>query len=205
MLDRKHDNSDDGYPVGTSEYGITNSDIAMIVYNDKDHKVRIPSNLSIIGTMNTSDQNVFTLDTAFQRRWDMKMIENSFDYVDKVFKETKIAETTVSWETFCTRINKIILEKNILNTSSEDKRLGVYFVKLDDLRDSEKFSDKVLKYLWDDAFKLSREDIFNVSQHNSLESVIKTFNNSNGNEKFNIFKEGVRDNLLMDSNNLGEY
>ena len=62
-----------------------------------------------------------------------------------------------------------------------------------------------MKYLWDDAFKLSREDIFNVSQHNSLESVIKTFNNSNGNEKFNIFKEGVRDNLLMDSNNLGEY
>ena len=205
LLDRKHNNSDDGYPVGTSEYGITNSDIAMIVYNDKDHKVRIPSNLSIIGTMNTSDQNVFTLDTAFQRRWDMKMIENSFDNVDKVFKETKIAETTVSWETFCTRINKIILEKNILNTSSEDKRLGVYFVKLDDLRDSEKFSEKVLKYLWDDAFKLSREDIFNVSQHNSLESVIKTFNNSNGNEKFNIFKEGVRDNLLMDSNNLGEY
>lgn len=203
LLDRKQDNTDDGYPIGTSEYGITNSDIATIVYND-DHKVRIPSNLSIIGTMNTSDQNVFTLDTAFQRRWDMKMVENSFDNVDNVFKETKIAGTTVSWETFCTRINEIILEKNILNTSSEDKRLGVYFVKLDDLKDSEKFSEKVLKYLWDDAFKLSREDIFNVSQHNNLESIIKTFNNSNSNEKFNIFKEGVRDNLLMDSNNLGE-
>ena len=40
-----------------------------IVYGDPEHKVRIPSNMSIVGTMNTSDQNVFTLDTAFQRRW----------------------------------------------------------------------------------------------------------------------------------------
>ena len=201
LLDRKQEDNTDGFPIGTSEYGITNSDIANIVYKDKNHKVRIPSNLSIIGTMNTSDQNVFTLDTAFQRRWDMKMIENSFDDVKKEFKEIKIDKTTVSWETFCTRINEIILEKNIFNTSSEDKRLGVYFVRPADLKDSEKFSEKVLKYLWDDAFKLSREDIFDVSQHNSLESVIKTFNSSNNNDKFNIFKQGVRDKLLRDSDN----
>lgn len=207
LLDRIQESDDDGFPIGTSEYGITNSDIADIVYKDKNHKVRIPSNLSIIGTMNTSDQNVFTLDTAFQRRWNMKMIENSFDDVKKEFKEIKIDKTTVTWETFCTRINEIILEKNIFNTSSEDKRLGVYFVRPADLKDSEKFSEKVLKYLWDDAFKLSREDIFDVSKHNSLESVIKTFNSSNGNDKFNIFKQGVRDKLLMDSDNentLGE-
>ena len=49
----------------------------------KTDKVRIPSNLSIIGTMNTSDQNVFTLDTAFQRRWDMYLVENNFENVDK--------------------------------------------------------------------------------------------------------------------------
>ncbi len=210
LLDRKHEykeNNDDWYPIGTSEYGITNSDIAKEVYGDENRKVRIPSNLSIIGTMNTSDQNVFTLDTAFQRRWDMKMIENSFDNVDDDFKMTYISETTVSWENFCTRINEIILEKNIFNTSSEDKRLGVYFVTSTDLKDCEKFSEKVLKYLWDDAFKLSREDIFDVSQYNSLESVIKTFNSSNNNDKFNVFKQGVRDKLLMDSDNgnsLGE-
>lgn len=201
LLDRKQEDNGDGFPIGTSEYGITNSDIAYIVYKDEDHKVRIPSNLSIIGTMNTSDQNVFTLDTAFQRRWNMKMIENSFDEVDEEFKETKIEKTTVTWETFCTGINEIILEKNIFNTSSEDKRLGVYFVKSADLTDSEKFSEKVLKYLWDDAFKLSREDIFDVTHYNSLESVIKTFNSSNNNDKFNIFKQGVRDKLLANPDN----
>lgn len=62
------------YPIGTSEYGITNENIAKCVYGNSELKVRIPSNLSILGTMNTSDQNVFTLDTAFQRRWKMRLI-----------------------------------------------------------------------------------------------------------------------------------
>ena len=61
--------------IKESEYSISNTDIAKIVYGDETRKVRIPSNMTIIATMNTSDQNVFTLDTAFQRRWSMRMIE----------------------------------------------------------------------------------------------------------------------------------
>jgi len=216
LLDRKaviNEMDDDGYPIGTSEYGITNADIANAVYGNPNYKVRIPSNMSIIGTMNTSDQNVFTLDTAFQRRWDMRMIENSFDKADVGFANHPILDTTVTWKTFCTSINKIILDKNVRMTSSEDKRLGVYFVHLRDLvydenadnpdleeldrakaeRNNSRFPEKVLKYLWDDAFKFSREDIFEVSQYNSLEAVVRKFKNEKNNDRFTIFKETVYD------------
>lgn len=235
LLDRKVDineSDDDGYPIGTSEYGITNANIAKIVYGDPRHKVRIPSNLSIIGTMNTSDQNVFTLDTAFQRRWDMRLIENNFDNVDPELANAEILDTTVTWRNFCTAINSIVVGNSARMTSSEDKRLGAYFVHLRDLKkddrmgnlsdgeydglrkkesagtltDTEKvrlaeireamkqyrkFPEKVIKYLWDDAFKFNREVVFENTEYQSLEQVIRAFMYSQGIDRFKMFKENV--------------
>lgn len=179
------------FPIGTSEYGINNPNIASIVYGkeNKNHMVRIPSNLSIIASMNTSDQNVFTLDTAFQRRWGMELVPNSFDEVDSAFKDIEMFGSNISWETFCTRINDIILDENSLNLSSEDKRLGVYFVNEKELNDRAKFSEKVLKYLWDDAFKFNRESVFK-KEYKSLEDVITDFKDANKN-CFDVFNDGI--------------
>ena len=236
LLDRKteiRDFDDDGYPVGTSEYGITNANIAKIVYGDPKHKVRIPSTLSILGTMNTSDQNVFTLDTAFQRRWEMRLIENNFEHVDRNLADAVILDTGITWEVFCTQINNIIVGNNARMTSAEDKRLGAYFVHLRDLRydqemgnlsdgeydnlrrkeedksiteaekerldtirnamkQNRKFPEKVIKYLWDDAFKFNREVVFETSQFQSLEQVIRTFMYAEKMDRFAMFKENVR-------------
>ncbi len=236
LLDRKveiRDADDDGYPIGTSEYGITNSNIAEVMYGKerKNDKVRIPSNLSIIGTMNTSDQNVFTLDTAFQRRWDMRLIENDFANVDSTLADAEILDTTVTWRNFCTEINKIVVGNSARMTSAEDKRLGAYFVHLRDLKYDEKmgdlkeydalrkkeskggltqeekeeitvirdamkqnrkFPEKVIKYLWDDAFKFNREVIFEVTEYQSLEQVIRAFMYAKGLDRFNVFKDNVK-------------
>lgn len=235
LLDRKVELSnkdDDGFPIRTSEYGITNTNIAKIVYGDATRKVRIPSNLSILGTMNTSDQNVFTLDTAFQRRWDMRLIENNFDNVDPELANAEILDTTVTWRNFCTAINGIVVGNSARMTSSEDKRLGAYFVNLRDLKKDErmgnlsdgeydglrkkesagtltdtekvrlaeiceamkqyrKFPEKVIKYLWDDAFKFNHEVVFESTEYQSLEQVIRAFMYAQGIDRFKMFKENV--------------
>lgn len=198
----------------SSDYGITNADVAKIVYGDEEHEVKIPSNMSIICTMNTSDQNVFTLDTAFQRRWNMRLIENTFKKdtpEEKAFAEHPILDTDVSWEEFCEAINKQILEKNQNMTSSEDKRLGTHFVNMDDLvfdtREldnsideglkkearlrNRRFPEKVIKYLWDDAFKFYRDEIFKT-EYDSLEKVIRDFSSKRKNDRFNIFKDNIK-------------
>lgn len=191
---------------GSSEYAITNADIATAVYGSENHKVKIPSNLTILCTMNTSDQNVFTLDTAFQRRWNMRLIQNKFgsEENERKFAETKILDTDVTWEKFFTEINNIILKKNVRMTSSEDKRLGTHFVKPSDLeyvegniRQNSMFAEKVLKYLWDDAFKFNKDEIFDLSKVDSLEKVIESFVGAQGNARFtSIFKQNIYDAII---------
>lgn len=237
LLDRKveiQDIDDDGYPIGTSEYGITNENIAEEMYGKerKKEKVRIPANLSIIGTMNTSDQNVFTLDTAFQRRWNMRLVENDFTNVDLILADAEILDTNVTWKKFCVEVNKIIVGNSARMTSAEDKRLGAYFVHLRDLKfngdmgdlkeydslrkkeskgiltdeekkqivtvreamkQNRKFPEKVIKYLWDDAFKFNREVIFETAEYQSLEQVIRAFMYAKGLDRFKVFKDNVRD------------
>ncbi len=220
LLDRESD--------GTSSYKITNYNIASEVFGNKETPVFIPSNLSILATMNTADQNVFTLDTAFQRRWDMKMIEN--DVTKAEHAKTKILDTTVTWEKFNTVVNEQIITSGATTLSSEDKRLGSYFVTEDvlkyftmetdkneiaekyniDLENGQelerkitdlnsRFGDKVIKYLWDDVFKFSRDDLFE-STYKSLEKVLYDFNRYDGDRRFDIFKQDIKDNLFSGNN-----
>lgn len=243
LLDRKVEmqDGDDGFPVGTSEYGITHKYMAEFIYGNPAHKVRIPSNLSIIGTMNTSDQNVFTLDTAFQRRWQMRLIENNFDNVRPSLADAEILDTDVTWKRFCETVNTIIVGNKAKMASAEDKRLGVYFVHENDLTFDQRalpseghatllveynsllgserlgtitaeqksrlkeireavmhnrlFPEKVIKYLWDDAFKFNPEALFDTDGMDNLEKVIRTFIYSTGHDRFKIFKQTVRDTL----------
>lgn len=194
LLDRMREDSN-MFKKGTSEYAIDNIDIAKIVYGDSNRQIRIPSNMWIIGTMNTSDQNVFTLDTAFQRRFSMELIENSFDNVDDDFKNTVICETHISWQNFCTTINAIITQKSEGVVSTEDKRLGVYFVSHEDLKNKKNFAHKVIKYLWDDACRFNRQLVFNTEKFHTLDELIRYFIGHNNENQFDIFSEELRSRL----------
>ena len=110
-------------------------------------KLVLPPNLCIWATMNTSDQSLFPMDSAFKRRWDWKYVP--IKDAGKGWK-IKFGDCDVDWWKFLVEINKIV--KGV--TNSADKQLGYFFVKAkDSVIDAEMFVNKVAFYLWNDVFK----------------------------------------------------
>ena len=188
LLDRNDD--------GTSRYAIYNRDISMVLHDEPNKLIKLPPNLTIVATMNTSDQNVFTMDTAFQRRWQMKHIPNRFtgdSLDDKTITHVAkhLPNSDISWGVFAQTVNKKMHTANLGFGGTDDKSLGVYFATDNDLDDAERFAEKVLKYLWDDAFKLGRQALFsNCSE--GLSSVIEAYENA---AKAKIEKQSAEDPL----------
>ena len=119
--------------------------------------------------MNTSDQNVFTLDTAFKRRWKFEKLPNVFANDHEYAKYFVPGMEKVTWEELVNKINRFIVSRAD-ELSSEDKQLGVYFIgkdslceNLDEVTNENKkreFAYKLLEYLWDDVAKYSHSDWF---------------------------------------------
>ena len=141
---------------------ITNKDEINQLYGEanmvnlimKGERLVLPSNLYIWATMNTSDQSLFPIDSAFKRRWDWKYVPiregrdketnaplNWYIYTgDKQYK----------WWSFISKVNELIGSL----TNSEDKKLGYFFCKAKDGEiDADLFVSKVIFYLWNDVFK----------------------------------------------------
>ena len=119
-------------------------------------KLVLPPNLCIWATMNTSDQSLFPIDSAFKRRWDWEYVP-----IEDANQNWKIDVGGVkyNWWSFLEKINYVIATE----TSSEDKQLGYFFVKAKDkVIDAKTFVSKVIFYLWGDVFKdnLPDEDAF---------------------------------------------
>ena len=199
LLDRKTEDSHkfDPSEYGESEYAILNYDVATAVFGKADQEIRIPSNMWILATMNTADQNVFTLDTAFQRRWNMRHMKN--DVLAAGHAKNKIEGTEIHWGAFAVVINDMVMDINIDMASSEDKRLGAYFVKLNELS-SNKFPEKVLKYLWDDAFKMEKDSVFD-ERFKSLEKVIETYEEATTDKLSSVLKPEVYQKMIKEMQN----
>ena len=119
-------------------------------------KLVLPPNLCIWATMNTSDQSLFPIDSAFKRRWEWEYVP-----IEDAGKgwQIDVGGVKYKWWSFLEKINAVIASE----TSSEDKQLGYFFVKAKgDVIDAKTFVSKVIFYLWGDVFKdnLPDEDVF---------------------------------------------
>ena len=164
-------NDEEGKPVLVNKDGI------------KDGKLCLPKNLHIWATMNTSDQSLFPIDSAFKRRWDWKYMP-----IENAGKNWKIEvnEHEYDWYRFLTEINEEVLTL----THSEDKQLGYFFAKAKEGKiDANTLVNKVYFYLWTDVFK-----------DYELESQ-KAFKKTDGKDTIafkDFFKEGKIDEVMAE-------
>ena len=138
----------------------------------KGGKIALPPNLNILATMNTSDQSLFPMDSAFKRRFDWEYVPISFTdeegnekeaaaYEIEIFDENGVAckregDKPYLWKDFVEKINTKILDI----TKSEDKQLGEFFIKPDcgKVISNKRFLGKVMFYLWNEVCKDEHEN-----------------------------------------------
>lgn len=136
----------------------------------------LPPNLYIWATMNTSDQSLFPIDSAFKRRWDWKYVKinegkdeegNSLGWKIVIDGKEINGQESLSWWTFVQKINEIIASM----TSSADKQLGYFFCKAkDNVISGETFVSKVIFYLWNDVFKDYGFEDASLFQYETIEN-----------------------------------
>ena len=219
LLDRLKEENEDGRVVGDSEYPISNAFIegyfdrvnekaeqseGVKKINFKKGKIIIPHNLTILATMNTSDQNVFPLDTAFKRRWDREKVVTEWSKVKNI-KYMYIPCSSITWKQFVTTINKKMLQESQNGdvTISEDKQIGPYFVHESMLSATKNtggkkeltvFVNNVLDYLYNDVTKFDHSILFDkeVYTYDTLYELMEK-SNYQGDKLFeNVFKDSVQ-------------
>ena len=169
LLDRD-ENGVSEYPIQTSE------DVKKYLADELDgdpgefDQIRIPDNMFIWATMNSADQGVFPMDTAFKRRWDFKYLgidDSENDLIGKYVILGKENRQKVEWNKLRKAINTFLAKQKI----NEDKQLGPYFIARNivvpqegNMIDSEKFGkifkNKVIMYLFEDAARQKRASLF---------------------------------------------
>ncbi len=182
----------DRAPDGRSEYEI-DPDLAIKDYLEEaldgeaawGGKLFLPSNLTLFATMNSADQGVEPLDSAFKRRWKFEYLPIQFDKIgtsdNRRSNNIPYGGREYSWCELASAINKILLNSGL----EEDRLLGPYFLSNSDFSDLDKMEKvlcgKVFVYLWDDVLRHSGRDfLFRID-------VCKTFNELNSR-----YKDGER-------------
>ena len=134
----------------------------------EDGKLRLPPNFHILATMNTSDQSLFPMDSAFKRRWDWEYVPIQYEGATSDSFTITLSGKRFRWIDFLKAVNDRIRR----TTESEDKQLGNYFIKSD--IDEKEFKSKVMFYLWSEVCKdeyLTEQNFMRSMTKNSIEKL----------------------------------
>lgn len=124
--------------------------LAYLNFNLVNKTIKIPPNLHIIATMNTSDSSIYHMDTAFKRRWEWQFI----DVNSQLVKTDGIAFESSEWVDFIGKLNQFIKSNHNYIRGIEDKQIGKYFIKGDSNNqiDYSIIQSKLMFFIWDSVF-----------------------------------------------------
>jgi 5-methylcytosine-specific restriction protein B len=143
-----------------------------ILAYSKNH-ITLPGNLFIWGTMNSADQGVFPIDSAFRRRWEFEYLGYN-EICAYGTNELQYNNVSVEWESFRNQINnKLLTDLNL----PEDKLIGPYFLTEDEISKPDKVLNKLFLYLWDDVVRFQQKDLMDF---NSFADLKKVWGNGKG-------------------------
>jgi 5-methylcytosine-specific restriction enzyme B len=137
------------------------------------HHIKIPSNLSIIATINTSDESIYYLDSAFKRRWDWEYIKSPsesdlLDEVPDIIREAILflnEDEALDWYRCILGINEFIKSQHQSIRKIEDKQIGWWFIKpKDGIITLQQVKDKLMFYLWDSVFARDKKPLVKLFQ-----------------------------------------
>lgn len=194
---------------GESEYRIDNPIIAREIWGEHtDKKIYLPKNLYIIGTVNTSDQNVFVMDTAFKRRFEFEYVDANeiakdeqgeilnnftFSFTDD---EGQLNGLKFEWIDLYITLNQFITNKGEHGLGlTEDKQIGQFFIKFranDEGYNYNQFLGKLLSYLWNDVQPISYSNVSIFKDElNNFSSLYKAASNN-----INVFSKAFLEQLI---------
>lgn len=134
-------------------------------------RVKLPPNFNIVCTMNTSDESIYYMDSAFKRRWSWEYVEAN-DGLDEELAAVTIEGTDKKWTAFVDKLNEFITSHHDLIRKVEDKQIGYYFIKAKQKTiPKSEIQNKLMFFLWDTVFSRSRSTLAALLQVNGADLV----------------------------------
>lgn len=134
--------------------------------------IKIPPNLSILASMNTSDSSIYYMDSAFKRRWEWEFIDVDPD--NKVSADGVAFPNRDEWKTFVGKLNTFIKSNHKSIRGIEDKQIGHYFITDNEIQKSS-IQNKLMFFLWDSVFNRDKKPLITLLFGDNKDSELITF------------------------------
>ena len=187
---------------GTSEYGITPSyDLKQYLLSIDgfeqyfDGGLRIPSNMNIVATMNSADQGVMPMDSAFKRRWSFHYVKIAIEGAVHENAVLHYADREVCWGNLVRAINNKLVTLGF----EEDRLIGPYFIKPEEIG-NRRATDKLLLYLWDDVLRHNHDAFFN----NNIKTFVDLSEKFSASDVFDLLSREETTQILFPQTQTGD-